>query len=148
MTMSRRHWAAVATTFMVVVVVAMLLQYSRAMALRYSGLSEPPARSAFPARRAGADRSRGAHVPLLLGHGQPKNGLVPDRYPTPSFASVAAVGFGLTSYAIGVERGYVTRKEARKRVLTTLRFLWQRAARRRTSTACRATRASSIISST
>lgn len=53
----------------------------------------------------------------------PKNGLIPDRYPTPSFASVAAVGFALTAYPVGVERGYVTRKEARKRVLTTLRFL-------------------------
>ena len=54
----------------------------------------------------------------------PKNGLVPDRYPTPSFSSIAAVGFGLTSYPIGVERGYVTRQEARKRVLATLRFLY------------------------
>src|SRR2546427_7528295 len=53
----------------------------------------------------------------------PKNGLIPDRYPTPSFSSIAAVGFGLTAYPIGVERGYVTRKDARKRVLTTLRFL-------------------------
>jgi hypothetical protein len=52
----------------------------------------------------------------------PSNGLVPDRYPTPSFASVAAVGFGLTAYPIGVERGYVTRAEARARVLATLRF--------------------------
>ncbi|SRR5579871_10036 len=52
----------------------------------------------------------------------PKNGLVPDRYPTPSFASVAAVGFGLTAYPIGVERGYVTRAAARERVLATLRF--------------------------
>jgi len=53
----------------------------------------------------------------------PENGLVPDRWPTPSFSSVAAVGFGLTAYGVGVERGYVTREEARKRVLTTLRFL-------------------------
>jgi len=52
----------------------------------------------------------------------PANGLVPDRYPSPSFASVAAVGFGLTSYPIGVERGYITREAARERVLTTLRF--------------------------
>ena len=52
----------------------------------------------------------------------PKNGLVPDRYPTPSFASVAAVGFGLTAYPIGVERGYVTRAQAAERVLATLRF--------------------------
>jgi hypothetical protein len=53
----------------------------------------------------------------------PENGLVPDRWPTPSFSSVAAVGFGLTVYPIGVERGYATREDARKRVLATLRFL-------------------------
>jgi hypothetical protein len=52
----------------------------------------------------------------------PKNGLIPDRYPTPSFSSIAAVGFGLTAYPIGVERGYVTREAARQRVLATLRF--------------------------
>ncbi len=52
----------------------------------------------------------------------PQNGLIPDRYPTPSFASIAAVGFGLTAYPIGVERHYVTRAEARERVLATLRF--------------------------
>ena len=52
----------------------------------------------------------------------PKNGLIPDRYPTPSFASIAAVGFGLTAYPIGVERQYVSRTEARERVLATLRF--------------------------
>lgn len=51
------------------------------------------------------------------------NGMVPDRSPTPSFASIAAVGFGLTAYPIGVERGYVTREQARERVLLTLRFL-------------------------
>ena len=51
-----------------------------------------------------------------------KNGLIPDRYPTPSFASIAAVGFGLTAYPIGVERHYITRAEARERVLLTLRF--------------------------
>jgi hypothetical protein len=32
------------------------------------------------------------------------------------------VGFGLTAYPIGVERGWITREEARRRVLTTLRF--------------------------
>jgi hypothetical protein len=54
----------------------------------------------------------------------PANGLVPDRWPTPSFASVAAVGFGLTSYPVGIERGYISRAEGVERVLTTLRFLW------------------------
>ncbi len=53
----------------------------------------------------------------------PANGLVPDRWPTPSFSSVAAVGFGLTAYPVGVERGYVTREAARERVRATLRFL-------------------------
>jgi hypothetical protein len=53
---------------------------------------------------------------------RPRTGLVPDRSPTPSFSSIAAVGFGLTAYPIGVERGYITRAEARKRVLATLDF--------------------------
>jgi hypothetical protein len=55
----------------------------------------------------------------------PDTGLIPDRYPTPSFASIAAVGFGLTGYTIGAERGYVTRAQASDRVLRTLRFLEQ-----------------------
>jgi len=52
----------------------------------------------------------------------PANGLVPDRYPTPAAASIAAVGFGLTAYPIGVERGFITRAQARERTLTTVRF--------------------------
>jgi hypothetical protein len=54
----------------------------------------------------------------------PANGLVPDRWPTPSFSSIAAVGFGLTAHPIAVERGWLTRAEATQRVLTTLRFFW------------------------
>src|SRR6266567_6307 len=53
----------------------------------------------------------------------PTTSLVPDRWPTQSFSSVAAVGFGLTAYGIGAEHGYVTRAQARDRVLKTLRFL-------------------------
>jgi len=53
----------------------------------------------------------------------PATGLVPDRWPTPSFSSVAAIGFGLTAYAVGAERGWVTREQARDRVHLTLRFL-------------------------
>src|SRR5256885_12908899 len=77
----------------------------------------------------------------------PANGLVPDRAPTKSFSSVAAVGFGLTAYPIGVERGYVTREAARQRVLATLRFFRdaQQARRRAESPA---TRGSSTTSST
>lgn len=54
----------------------------------------------------------------------PRNGLVPDRWPTQSFSSVASVGFGLTSYIVGVERGWVSRSEAADRTLATLRFFW------------------------
>jgi hypothetical protein len=53
-----------------------------------------------------------------------KNGLVPDRWPSPSFASIAAVGFALPAYAIGAERGWCSRAEARDLTLTTLRFFW------------------------
>src|SRR5215211_638554 len=49
-----------------------------------------------------------------------RTGLTPDRWPTKSFSSVAAIGFALTAYPIGVERGYVTREAAADRTLTTL----------------------------
>jgi len=52
------------------------------------------------------------------------NGLTPDRWPTPSFSSIAAVGFALTGYGIGVERGWITRQQAADRTLATLRFFW------------------------
>ena len=52
----------------------------------------------------------------------PVNGLIPDHYPGESFSSIAAVGFGLTAYGVGVERGYITRAQAIERTLTTLRF--------------------------
>ncbi|MBX6364018.1 MAG: Tat pathway signal protein [Gemmatimonadetes bacterium] len=55
----------------------------------------------------------------------PDNGLIPDRAPGESFSSIAAVGFALTAYPIGVERGYVTRQAAADRTLTTLRFFWR-----------------------
>jgi hypothetical protein len=52
----------------------------------------------------------------------PVNGLVPDRWPSKSFCSIAAVGFALNAYAIGADRGWVSRASARDRTLTTLRF--------------------------
>lgn len=54
--------------------------------------------------------------------GNPKNGLVPDRWPAKSFSSIAAVGFGLTAYGVGVERGWIRRDQAIERTLVTLRF--------------------------
>ncbi len=53
----------------------------------------------------------------------PVTALIPDRAPTPSFSSVAAVGFGLTDYVVGAERGWVSRADAAARAAKTLRFL-------------------------
>jgi len=52
-----------------------------------------------------------------------ENGLTPDRWPTPSPSSIAAVGFALTSYPIAAERGLLSRAESARRVIATLRFL-------------------------
>jgi hypothetical protein len=53
-----------------------------------------------------------------------RTGLTPDRAPTHSFVSVGAVGFALTAYPIGAERGWVARAQALERVRATLRFFW------------------------
>lgn len=51
-------------------------------------------------------------------------GITPDRWPTQSFASVAATGFALTAYPIGAHRGYVPREVAAERTLRTLEYFW------------------------
>lgn len=58
-------------------------------------------------------------------HTDRHTGLSPDRWPTRSFASVAASGFALTAWPIGVERGWMTHREARDRTLNTLEFFWR-----------------------
>ncbi|MFN8650798.1 MAG: glucoamylase family protein [Gemmatimonadales bacterium] len=55
----------------------------------------------------------------------PVTGLTPDRWPNETFASIAAVGYALTAYPIGVDRGYIARADAAQRTLTTLRWFWQ-----------------------
>ena len=53
--------------------------------------------------------------------GSPGYGLVRDRYPgSPGIASVAAVGFALTAYPIGVEKGWISRGEGQVRAAGTL----------------------------
>lgn len=53
--------------------------------------------------------------------GSPGYGLIRDRYPgAEGIASIASVGFGLTAYLIGVEKGYITRQQAYERVNGTL----------------------------
>lgn len=54
----------------------------------------------------------------------PGYGLIRDRYPgSEGIASIASVGFGLTAYIIGAEKGYVSRDEACARVEGTLATL-------------------------
>jgi hypothetical protein len=61
----------------------------------------------------------------------PKTGLVKDRCNVRGpdnrlVSSIAATGFGLTALCIGHLRGYISLAQARRRVLTTLRFLWEK----------------------
>jgi hypothetical protein len=53
----------------------------------------------------------------------PDTGLTPDRFPGDDTASVASVGFALTSYPVGIARGWITRAQGAERTLATLRFL-------------------------
>ncbi len=52
----------------------------------------------------------------------PENGLVKDRNANWSPASIAAIGFALPSYAVGVERGWIKRADAALLTLKALRF--------------------------
>jgi hypothetical protein len=49
---------------------------------------------------------------------------IPDRYPTLTFSSIAATGFGLSAYLVGAEKHYITREQAALRTLHTLQVLW------------------------
>ena len=53
-----------------------------------------------------------------------KNGLVKDRSATWAPASIAAIGFALPSYAVGVERNWMTRDEAAQITLNILKFFF------------------------
>lgn len=61
----------------------------------------------------------------------PTTGLIKDRCnvrtpDTSIAASIASVGFGLTAICIGHMRGFVSYADARRRVLSTLSFLWHK----------------------
>ena len=54
----------------------------------------------------------------------PKNGLVPDSTREGAACSITPTGFALAAYVVGTERGFISREDAIKRTLTTLRFFW------------------------
>ncbi|HWX03268.1 glucoamylase family protein [Collimonas sp.] len=55
----------------------------------------------------------------------PHNGLVIDKTAPDWPASIAAVGLALAAYPVAIERGFISRAAALKRVLASLRFFWE-----------------------
>lgn len=60
----------------------------------------------------------------FLNEYHPEFGIVKDRTAPDAFASIAATGWSLPSFAIGVERNWISRDEAAKRTLKTLKFFY------------------------
>jgi hypothetical protein len=68
-----------------------------------------------------------ARTGLVLDRARATGEALPEGHPSRRIASSAATGFGLTALCIGAERGWMARDEARRRVLTVLRFFAERA---------------------
>jgi hypothetical protein len=62
------------------------------------------------------------HVRVFPEGINPANGLVPDNTRPGASSSIAAVGLALACYPVGAERGFITRADAIRRTLTSLRF--------------------------
>ena len=84
--------------------------------------TEPPALASRPALPPLFDDIERRTFDFFWATANPVNGMVPDRYPSPSPASIAAIGFALTGYVVGTDRGFITRAQARERTLATVRF--------------------------
>lgn len=78
--------------------------------------------SLSPADRKTLDRLQQDTFRYFWKEANPENGLVPDSSRAGSPSSIAAVGFALSCYPVGVERGFITRPQGLARTLTTLRF--------------------------
>ena len=68
------------------------------------------------------DRVQRSAFQYFLREANAANGLVLDCTKPGWPASIAAVGFALSAYPVGVERGWMERAHAVRRTLTTLRF--------------------------
>ncbi|KAA9037748.1 hypothetical protein FW778_16795 [Ginsengibacter hankyongi] len=60
----------------------------------------------------------------FLNEVDPVTGLIKDKTQPGSPASIAAVGMGLSAYIVGVEKKFLSRKDATTRVLKILRFFY------------------------
>jgi hypothetical protein len=83
-------------------------------------VADPPAQSDEEL----LDRFQRAAFGYFLAECNPANGLVADTSRPDAPASIAVVGFALSSYPIAVERAWMTRADAAARTLVTLRFFW------------------------
>src|SRR5579863_5185565 len=70
------------------------------------------------------DRFQRGAFAYFLEQFNPENGLVADTSRAGAPASIAVVGFALSCYPVGVERGWMARADAATRALVTLRFFW------------------------
>jgi hypothetical protein len=70
------------------------------------------------------DQLQAAAFGYFLENVDATTGLVADTSRKGSPASIAVVGFALSSYPVGVERGWIARAAAVALTLTTLRFFW------------------------
>jgi hypothetical protein len=58
----------------------------------------------------------------FLKYFNPKNGLIADKSDPDSHSSIAAVGLGITSYVVALQRNLVSKEETVKKILTILNF--------------------------
>ncbi len=70
------------------------------------------------------DRFQRAAFGYFVDQFEAGTGLVADTSRPNAPASIAVVGFALSCYPVGVQRGWIARADAAARVLTTLRFFW------------------------
>ena len=82
----------------------------------FSGMSDADAQSEL------MDALQRQAFDYFVYEAKPLNGLIADKTKADWPASIAAVGFALSSYPVGVERGFIDQGEAAQRTLATLQF--------------------------
>jgi hypothetical protein len=91
----------------------------------------PPLASISPQDDQFLDELERASFLFFWEQANPQTGLIKDRCNVRTedkslAASIASTGFGLTAICIGDQRGFISRTEARLRVVQTLLFLWHK----------------------
>ena len=90
--------------------------------LRIAALAVKPRQHSFSEKKL--ETLQRLTFDYFLKETNPENGLVPDSTREGSPCSITPTGFALATYPVGVERGFLTRSDAIKRTLTTLRFFF------------------------